>query len=440
MKTNTFNLALTIILVMFCACDHSILTGDWIDRANENGLTKSSNEPRSPDDPELFTKGIPTMWYNKYVKTTNTPEIMESQMVDGISIKPGKSYDFPIQINAENYALIGNSNGNLLIKDKVNNTILWESQSTEYKNNAKYYLTFQYDGNLVIYRTYFNNSGNREAIWATMNLYLPSGDWNGSYPRLFEKAFYKFQKNGNLVLYWQTAEEKFMGVNKYQPIVHTGTAAGAISPFLGCISRYTTNFPDCQQIFMKGIPKKWYDKYVVLANNPELTDSQMLDGTIIKPGKAYDFPMQINAGNYMLIGESNGNLCIKNKLNNKVLWESRSAQNGSQYSYKMIFQNDGNLVIYLINQYNMSDNSAIWSTENLYLPSANWNGNYPRLSESAFYKFQTNGNLALYWQTADIIHDAVNKYQPIVHTGTASGALSTYFGQIADNTNKFTNN
>lgn len=179
---------------------------------------------------------------------------------------------------------------------------------------------------------------------------------------------------------------------------------------------------------------KWVSEFINKKNQPTvIRDLNYYKNSIIAVTAEMNFPFEKKSpnGQFSLIAQTDGNLYIKNNLTSKVLWDAGSYKKfGTSATYKLSFQEDGNLVIYanrgIINVYDVA-----WATDNLAFP--NWDGYYPL--RRAYYMIQDDGNFVLYknvtselsWPLPPIEEQVL---QPVAHTGTWGNQISPHWGVI----------
>ncbi len=125
------------------------------------------------------------------------------------------------------------------------------------------------------------------------------------------------------------------------------------------ILKYTIK--DSNRLIMKdntNILSQCYSNLPLKLNNLNQKDYIDPSNNIIYPGVQYSDGFQLKNGNFTLIMQTDGNLCIyKNydskKLNNDLYWSTEIEQNSKGY---LFMQEDGNLVIY------DKDNIVKWSS------------------------------------------------------------------------------
>lgn len=174
-------------------------------------------------------EGYPTKWYWNFIGPKSQPSVRwDLRLFQNAIIRPGFSREFGFELRSPNgkISLQTQADGNMYIKNLSTGKVLWDAGSyKKYGSKKKYKLTFQTDGNLVIYTT------ENEAIWSTGNLYVPPSD---PYAINTNKAIYLLQDDGNFVLYYQKYQnpmapfyDPYVGV--LQPIAHSGTNGSKVS-------------------------------------------------------------------------------------------------------------------------------------------------------------------------------------------------------------------
>lgn len=108
-----------------------------------------------------------------------------------------------------------------------------------------------------------------------------------------------------------------------------------------------------------GHTARWWNRYWQESDGQINSWRYIPSGTVMTPGTQY-----VNAG-YRLIFQGDGNLVIYDP-NNKALWHSKTQNKGG---VRAVVQTDGNFVIYTAN------NVALWHTQ-----TAGYPGSYLRLS------------------------------------------------------------
>jgi len=180
-----------------------------------------------------------------------------------------------------------------------------------------------------------------------------------------------------------------------------------------------------------GYPAKWFYDFVVKKNQPyEIIDLEYYKKSMIRLNATVAFPFGISSpnGRFSLIGQTDGNLYLKDNSNNKVLWDAGSYKKyGTGATYKMSFHGDGNLVIYA-KRINVPDD-AVFTTPNLYVPPTD---QYSGGTYRAFYVLQDDGNFVLYYSLDDWGMPPLTSVgaQPIAETRTWGGRISNQWNQI----------
>ncbi len=173
--------------------------------------------------------GYPAKWYSDFVEKKMQPyDIIDREYYKNSIIFGEISFPFEKKSPNGRFSLIGQDDGNLLIHDNSNGKVLWDAGSyKKYGRSATYKMTYQADGNLVIYSRPWSG-GAENAVFSTPNLYVPNTDWY--LPTISSNTFYVLQDDGNFVLYFvissQMTAERVYAV---QPIAETGTWGGRIS-------------------------------------------------------------------------------------------------------------------------------------------------------------------------------------------------------------------
>ncbi|WP_398454027.1 hypothetical protein AB3466_20480 [Sphingobacterium thalpophilum] len=174
----------------------------------------------------------PIKWYNDFVIKKKQPYEMIDLQYYRNSILPSQ-VSFPFSMSSPNgrFSLIGQVDGNLLIRNNSNGKILWDAGSfKKYGTAANYKMTFQNDGNLVIYGKP-SGSTTEVPVFATSNLYVSiTDDWYAG--SISSRAFYLLQNDGNLVLYFDLSNRlasPLPTVIGAQPIAETRTWGGQTS-------------------------------------------------------------------------------------------------------------------------------------------------------------------------------------------------------------------
>lgn len=201
--------------------------------------------------------------------------------------------------------------GLILAQDIYSNQSIQQNKKY-WSGNNQYYLTFQNDGNLVIYNR--TNS----SIWSSKT----SGKG--------VKAV--FQDDGNLVVYGQ------------RDVVVYSTNTGNRRA-----DRLTMQDDGNLVIYVRSNPI-WSSNADIVYNGGGSSGSKV---TNINPGYSFRRGIKMYSANrqYYLSLQNDGNLVLA-KRNGDPIWSSTTDNRGG----KAEFQNDGNLVIY------DSYNKAIWAT------------------------------------------------------------------------------
>lgn len=187
-----------------------------------------------------------------------------------------------------------------------------EQNKKYWSGNKQYYLTFQNDGNLVIY-----SRGNRSL-------------WNSKTAGKGIKAF--FQDDGNFVVYGQG-----------NAVVFSTNTSNRRADRL-------TMQDDGNLVIYSATNPIWSSKADNVYNGSGNSGSKVSN---INPGYSFRRGVKVYSSNrsYYLSLQNDGNLVLANR-NGDPIWSSTTDNRGG----KAEFQNDGNLVIY------DSYNKSIWAT------------------------------------------------------------------------------
>jgi len=212
----------------------------------------------------------------------------------------------------KNFYLTFQNDGNLVIYNKRNNAAIWDSKTTNSGQKA----LMQYDGNLVIY------NANNIAVFSTNTKNRGN--------------ILMMQDDGNLVIYnkskspvWSSIENKIQN-SGFRPVVPVINFVRSGYQFLINEKLYSTN----REFYLTFQP----DGNLVVYNkrNMVIWDSK----TANRGGKA--------------LFQSDGNLVIYDRRGQSIFSTNSSNKNGKS----LMMQNDGNLVIYTPSNY------AIWASDN----------------------------------------------------------------------------
>ncbi|GEM65812.1 hypothetical protein SF1_37940 [Sphingobacterium faecium NBRC 15299] len=141
-----------------------------------------------------------------------------------IRVNSIKSFPFDLKSPNGRFSLVGQSDGNLYLVDHSNDKVLWDAGSyKKYGSRYLYRMTFQKDGNLVIYAN--RNGLYDDSVWATGNLFVPNGDF---FLSSVNSSMYILQDDGNLVLYFNLdgGNANIDTIVRIQPIAETRTWNG----------------------------------------------------------------------------------------------------------------------------------------------------------------------------------------------------------------------
>jgi len=121
---------------------------------------------------------------------------------------------------------------------------------------------------------------------------------------------------------------------------------------------------------------------------------------------------------YKLVLQSDGDLVLSNS-SNKVLWKSNSGSSQTGWTYRLHFQQDGNLVIKKVSSSGVQ--SDIWAS---YTEAR---AGTPRAinARRAYISVQNDGNVAFYYNGYD-----GNRYSLEYSTDTYGGKVSSRFGRM----------
>ena len=211
-----------------------------------------------------------------------------------------------------------------------------EKGKNYFSDNKKYFLTFQNDGNLVLYKIIDNKN---IYTWATMTI---NSDKKGI------KCV--FQADGNFVIY------NALNIAVWATMTNNKSADNIRIQDDGKLVMYSSNY-----------------KVLWKAQTKESTKSQsiLIKSTFLEINKKYFS----NNKKYFLTFQDDGNLVLYKIIDNKNIFTWATMTNGN--GIKCVFQDDGNFVIY------NSKDFPIWATMTNNKSADN-------------IKIQDDGNLVMY--------------------------------------------
>jgi hypothetical protein len=188
--------------------------------------------------------------------------------------------------------------------------------------NGRYYLIYQTDGNLVLYKRYPN--GSQKALWAS-----------GTNGKGGNRCI--MQGDGNLVIY-NPANKALWSSNTFHD---PGSTFVMQDDGNGVIYNTAKKAIWASNTVQKPVP-----------SGPTATGDTMRPGQVLNPGQS----IRSNSGKFTFILQTDGNLVLYKNLSTggqKSLWASNTNGKPTQVC---IMQGDGNLVLYDV------DGKALWSS------------------------------------------------------------------------------